>query len=152
MHSKNSVWCHAYEPLLRKIALRFGFSFEETEGLLNEVYSFAAVQTESGSASSKVRLSKIMVRKCIFKLSATLFNKNDFYTSQPKHHPGYSLSYNEPRALNFQDMPLSFRAVYILRTDAGFSDEEVAEMLNSTSMQVRERLNKARLFINTYLP
>ncbi len=39
-------------------------------------------------------------------------------------------------------IPISFRTVYILFHSAGFAEPEVAQILNITTMQIRERLAK----------
>jgi DNA-directed RNA polymerase specialized sigma24 family protein len=151
--NNSGSWFRLHGPLLYKTILRLGFNSIEAEGLVNEVCTSACLpeaQMEN-KYKLKLRLWKPLVHKCVSRLSAELFSKN----SSDPHAPGpatVSVSFcKEPRKLNFRDMPLCFRIVYILRTEAGFSEEEVAEMLNSTTLQVRKRLNKARLFIDTYL-
>ncbi|HEU4634519.1 MAG TPA: hypothetical protein VFS22_11065 [Flavisolibacter sp.] len=144
----------AYEPLLRKIASCFGLAIQETERLLKEVYASANFHGAGPdtSASIKMHLSKMMVRKCIFQLSTELFSRSGFYRGHATR-PSLTcaLGYEDTNTFHFHDMPLSFRAVYILKTNAGFAESEIAEVLNASSIQVRERLAKARLFINTYL-
>lgn len=150
----NCAGRHPYEPLLCKIATCFGLGVEETGRLLKEVYASAGLQDgrPDNRGSLKIQLAKRMVRKCIFTVSAELFSKRGFYGSLSRQTAfACSLGRHETHPVHFQDMPLSFRAVYILRTHAGLEENETAEVLNATSIQVRERLAKARLFIDTYL-
>ena len=45
-------------------------------------------------------------------------------------------------------MPLSAYAVFMLHNNIGFTEYEIASILNINALQVKQRLNKALLFIN----
>lgn len=46
-------------------------------------------------------------------------------------------------------MPLSFRTVYILKNTIGFNENEIAEILNITSIKVKERFQKAKALLDS---
>src|SRR5690242_2190678 len=63
-----------FEPLLYKIAISFGFIDSETMDLVQQVcscYNTYCADQPNG-ASLKICLSKLMVHKCIFKISSQL--------------------------------------------------------------------------------
>ncbi len=46
-------------------------------------------------------------------------------------------------------MPLSYQAAFILNNKIGFTEAEISELLNISPIKVKERLNKASLFIKS---
>jgi DNA-directed RNA polymerase specialized sigma24 family protein len=134
-----------YEKLMYKITASFGFSDSESDDLVSEV-SFYAHSHRSYPENRfllRARLSKIMVHKCIFRISSRLFSQHTSTGKEPGilgYYPGCKSS----PGTNCQDIPLSFRVVYILNDVIGFNEVEIAEILNITSIRVKDRLNKAR--------
>jgi len=124
-----------YESLLYKIATSFGCSDCEALDLIQQVCTCSAICSADwcNDTSLKIRLSKGIVHKCIFKLSSQ-------WCSQ----------YVEAKTVCVTDMPLSFHVVYILHDIIGFDENEVAELLNTNLHLVRQRLNKAFLFIKNH--
>jgi hypothetical protein len=124
-----------YQPLLYNIAAGFGFMDSETMDLVQQVCSSinAYCADLQDDTSLKIRLSKQMVHKCIFKISSQLFSQN-----------------MNTEKIAVKDMPLSCRSVFILHDIIGFDECEIAEMLNTDLLQVKKRLNKALLFINNH--
>ncbi|HWJ26231.1 MAG TPA: hypothetical protein VNS32_06790 [Flavisolibacter sp.] len=120
-----------YKCLLKKIGIGLGFT-ETESGLLAQQVIDDAIKNNcrrNDHLSPRVWLSKIMVRKCVFTISNLLFSsknidsKNKFPTAKT--------------------IPLSFRTVLILYNSVGFNEMEIAEILNTTVMEVKHRLNKA---------
>jgi hypothetical protein len=136
-----------YEALLYKIAISFGFNDCETMDLVQEVGScsntYCADRPNSGSL--KIWLSKLMVHKCIFKISSQLFSQNS-NAEKINHLPTGGGSGHKNSQTT--DIPLSLRSVSILSDIIGFDEIEIAEILNTTPLQVKQRLNKVSLFIN----
>ena len=132
-----------HQPLLYKIAFHFGLDSQEACKLVrladSSFVSNDALNKDHGLY--KLAIAKSLIRACIFKISAELFSK-------PKYYVTGSTTLQDRCELTFQDMPLSFKAVYILCTTTDFTDKEIAEVLNITPVVVRQRLSKARCFIS----
>lgn len=130
-----------HEELLSKIASGFGFSESEANDMMREIVSYAHSHYTNMQHGLSLRmwLSKMMVHKCVFKISSRLFSEMN---------PGVKntsfIGYTNKQE---QEMPFSFKAVYILKTVVGFTETEIAEVLNTTVANAKERLTKARMFI-----
>lgn len=142
-----------YEPLLVKIGAAFGFNAEQTNDLIRLVSSLVSHQARVEDVSSlRIWLCKIMVHKCIIKISAEIFNAHHYNTAATEHSFVTGASGYEMRhARELKTMPLSFRAVYILNKKVEFNDAEIAEILNLTPLEVRVRLTRASSLLNTAL-
>ena len=137
-----------YTPLLCKIAFNFEFNHEETDELIGQVDSF--VNSHSGVPDHhllKIWIAKVMVQRCVFKISVPLFSKNDWRTAK-KENSSYYSDYRSRHNYKLHDMPLTIRTAFVLSNSTDFSEAEIAELLNITPIKVKERLNKARLIIN----
>jgi hypothetical protein len=141
-----------YELLLLKIAESFGFKETESKYMVQQVYSsaIACYTCWEHSLPLKVWLSKSMVRKCIFKISSELFesigiNSRDNNLGSLKTY----FNYTNTNEISLQKMPLDLRAVYLLCHTIQFTDIEVAEILNTTVQNIKQRLHKALLFMST---
>jgi hypothetical protein len=132
-----------YQSLLFQIANHFGFSEKEAFKLIEEVYSYSQrlYNDEKNQLPLRILLSKVMVHKCIFKISCRMFSENIFTGIT-----GSSSFYCNRNAFEAceKGMPLSYLTVYILSSILGFSEREIAGILNTTTLQVRERLTKAQ--------
>jgi hypothetical protein len=89
-----------------------------------------------------MNLSKLMVYKCIFKISEHFFSQNNNETSSTLRS-GIITVFKNFSWLKLQQIPLSYRAVYLLKNLNEFSEKEIAELLNITLIKVKERINKA---------
>jgi DNA-directed RNA polymerase specialized sigma24 family protein len=143
---------YEYEPLLFKIAFNFGFDLKQIKELIKLVSALANIHHNplERFSSFKIRICRIMVHKCIFLISSELcnnINRNPEVKNERDSMKYASESKNEHR-FRVQDIPLSFRSVFILSDKIGFSDTEIAEMLNLTPIEVKTRFKKARSFIN----
>lgn len=141
-----------YEPLLFKIGAAFGFNGERTNDLIKLVSSLASYQARMENVSSfRIWLCKIMVHKCIIRISAEIFN-NHYYNSTAEHSfVTYTSGYETLHARELRTIPLSFRTVYILNKKIEFNDTEIAEILNLTPLEVRARLTRACSLLNAGL-
>jgi hypothetical protein len=120
-----------YKCLLKKIGISLGFTETESGWLAQQVIHDAIKGNcqRNDHLSSRVWLSKIMVRKCLFTISNLLFSSKNI-DSKNKFLAGKTI-------------PLSFWTVLILYNTVGFNEIEIAEILNTTVMQVKRRLNRA---------
>jgi len=132
-----------YESLLMQIVTALRFNKVESNQIIDEVRLQAPREFTdySGLFPFKLWLTKTLVRKCIFKISQDLFNG----VSNAQVFGGFSTRKSIFEAKQEQ-IPLSFFIVYLLH-DIGFTDPEIAEILNTSTMNVKERLNKALQFI-----
>jgi len=117
------------EPLMYKIGLSFGFNDSTLHELVRDTSSCAIryFKTHTDYLSIRLWMSKLIVQKCILKISLPIFLQEG------------------PCC---QEIPVSFRAVYVLNKLVGFDENEVALILNTTPLVIRARLNKALLMIN----
>src|SRR5688572_12146011 len=125
-----------YQSLLSAISNNFGFTEKETFKLIEEVYSYTQrlYNDEKNQLPLRILLSKVMVHKCIFKISCRMFSENTL-TGIESSSAFYS-NRNAFEALQ-KKMPLSYLTVYILSSVLGFSNTEIAGILNTTTFQVR---------------
>jgi DNA-directed RNA polymerase specialized sigma24 family protein len=137
-----------HESLLTKIISGFGFNKIESREILGEVCLEAKKKyvVYSGTLPFKVWLSKILIRKCIFKISSDFFSG----VKNAQLHPQAFASYLTGKSIfgtSHEPTPISFWIVYVLHNYIGFTEKEIAEILNTNTLSVRERLNKALQFI-----
>lgn len=149
-----------YNPLLYKIARSYGFNHHDAEDLMQDAH-IAAYQNLSrfeGRASYKTWASKIMVNKCLYKINHghqrnELAEENLSQAALPPLHtrratqPDES-SINRELALvlerSLQNIPATYRTVFVLREIEGFSVKETAGLLGLTDTNVKVRLNRAK--------
>ena len=155
-----------YNPVLYKIARSYGFNHDEAQDLLQETH-IAAYQNlakfESRS-SYKTWIAKIMVNKCLYKLSygSSKYevphqivdeNSQPMFASKKQTTEAdvlnRELSYILEKSL--EQIPFHYRSVFVLREVEGFSIAETAEMLNLTAVNVKVRLNRAKTLLQKVL-
>jgi DNA-directed RNA polymerase specialized sigma24 family protein len=129
-----------HTSLLTAIARGFGFGEREACDLLEQVRAYALTHPAATCYPFRIWLSKIMVHACTFRIGSKLCSQSGRIPEQKQtgFWDGYP-SYPNGREQNLQDMPLSFRAVYLLRHHLGFTTGEVAWLLNTTLPKVTER-------------
>jgi len=153
------VLIRRYNALLYKIERSYNFDHEEAKDLLQETHIAAyqhLVKFES-RASYKTWIAKIMVNKCLYKLSygSTKYEVSHQVTdetSQPmfssKKQTTESVVINKELShileKSLENIPIHYRTVFILREVEGLSVAETAEMLNLTPVNVKVRLNRAK--------
>jgi hypothetical protein len=139
----------SYNCMLYKIADCFGFSNTEAEELVRTTHGYVrSYKSDQGSLSYRVWLAKVLVQQCVFRISSELFGQVG--SSAEKKHTGlldYYYRYRTPSVQHLHQMPLSFRAVYILSQLIGFTATEVADIVNAPLFTVKERYYKAQAFL-----
>ena len=118
--------------LLNQIGNNFGFSIAESNELAVSVFE------ENGTAEYELELARRMVYQCVHKISSRIFCESTPAAFSEEGVPVY-----HPKSIQLSKIPLSFRAVYILFHVIGFSENEIAYILNINTCQVKERLGKA---------
>jgi hypothetical protein len=149
--SSNAEKFKACEPLLHKIILSFGFYDNESRYLIDQVYACAHSNygCEENNQSVRIGLVKMVVHQCIYKISSRLFSQvNSNMEKKIDKDLTHSFAYNNTNTFKLQQMPLSIRAVFILKNNLGFSENEIAIILNISTHKVKERFNKAIAYRN----
>lgn len=156
-----------YNPVLYKIARCYGFNHQDSEDLMQETHVAAYMNLKSFEqrASYKTWISKILIHKCVYKLSYGYF-KNEQPDSDNMHEnvkPIFNQTKmaTEKIVLNkelskvleksLQEIPLTYRTVFILREIEGFNTAETAELINTTSLNVKVRLSRAKALLQKKL-
>jgi DNA-directed RNA polymerase specialized sigma24 family protein len=134
--------------LLHQIARSFGFDACEVQDLIGQVHAYACTHRAADCYPLRIWLSKIMVHSCTFRIGSRLFSHcgNTAEGTKAGSADDYT-RYNNTCEQRLQEMPLSFRAVYVLRREIGFTTSEIALILNTTPPKVTERYAKALLFL-----
>jgi RNA polymerase sigma-70 factor (ECF subfamily) len=129
------------------------------------VSAFTNLKNFQHKASYKTWVSKILIHKCVYKLSYGYF-KNE-QPGSDKMHENVKPMFDQPKmatetiVLNKElskvlekslaEIPLTYRTVFILREVEGFNTNETAELMNSTPVNVKVRLNRAKALLQKKL-
>ena len=160
------VLIRRYNALLYKIARGYGFDHEEGKDLLQETHiaAYQNLKKFEARSSYKTWIAKIMVNKCLYKLSYgsskyEVSHQIDDENSQPMFSSKKQTT--EASVLNrelshileksLEKIPVHYRTVFILREVEGFSVAETAEMLNLTAVNVKVRLSRAKTLLQKEL-
>lgn len=130
-----------YTPLLYNIAHAFGFTESEARDLVAQVCAYALSRPAADCYPLRLWVSKIMVHLCTFHIGRELFSQSGVVAERQKISDAlgdFSRSGNA-REQCVKGMPLSYRAVYLLRDHLGFTTSEIALLLNTTPPKVLER-------------
>ena len=156
-----------YNSVLYKIARCYGFNHQDAEDIMQETHvsAYTNLKNFQHKASYKTWVSKILIHKCVYKLSYGYF-KNEQAASDVIYENTTPM-FNQPKmatekiVLNKElskvlekslaDIPLTYRTVFILREVEGFNTAETAELMNSTPVNVKVRLNRAKALLQKKL-
>jgi len=161
------VLIRRYNSVLYKLARCYGFNHQDAEDIMQETHvsAYTNLKNFQHKASYKTWVSKILIHKCVYKLSYGYF-KNE--------HPGTNEMNNQVKPVfnqsrmgtekiilnkelskvlekSLEEIPLTYRTVFILREVEGFSTNETAELMNSTPVNVKVRLNRAKTLLQKKL-
>ncbi|HEY1112722.1 MAG TPA: sigma-70 family RNA polymerase sigma factor [Chitinophagaceae bacterium] len=157
-----------HNPVLYKIARSNGFNHADAQDLMQDTHvaAFQQLAQFGHRAAYKTWISKIMVNKCLYKLRYGYFRYEvpDGERISEEAVPALTLQSGTAtektvlnkelsRALEFslQQIPLSYRCVFILREVEGFSVAETAELLEISTVNVKVRLNRAKTLLQKQL-
>jgi RNA polymerase sigma-70 factor (ECF subfamily) len=161
------VLIRRYNSVLYKIARCYGFNHQDAEDIMQETHvsAFTNLKNFQHKASYKTWVSKILIHKCVYKLSYGYF-KNE-QPGSDKMHENVKPMFDQPKmatetiVLNKElskvlekslaEIPLTYRTVFILREVEGFNTNETAELMNSTPVNVKVRLNRAKALLQKKL-
>lgn len=149
-----------HNSALYKLARCYGFNHQDAEDLMQEAYVAAYMNLDKfeNRSSFKTWISRILVNKCLYKLTygptkreiSETINENMQPMLMQGHQPEQHMANREfSRMLehSLEEMPLIYRSVFILREIEGFNVAETAEILNITSVNVKVRLNRAKAIL-----
>lgn len=155
-----------YNPILYKIARSYDFGHEEAKDLLQETHiaAYQNLKNFEGRSSYKTWIAKIMVNKCLYKLSygsgkyevahpIVDENSKPMFVSKKQSTEANVLNRELSNILeqSLEKIPVHYRAVFILREVEGLSIVETAEMLNITPVNVKVRLSRAKTLLQKEL-
>ena len=133
-----------YEPLLYKIATNLDFSDKESYDLMYQVKLHVINHCfNSNLYGFKTWCLKIMVHKCIFRISQNIISRHRFPEPRPR-----VLGYPRTSVTDIHDLYLSLRVVYVLKKIIKVDDIGIAEILNTTPIEVKKKFDRAISFLN----
>jgi RNA polymerase sigma factor (sigma-70 family) len=149
-----------YNPVLYKIARSYGFSHQDAQDLMQDTHvaAYQKLSQFEQRASYKTWISKIIIHHCLYKLKYGYY-KNEVPAlspsaseTQPLHmkasvQPDQHTVNKELGIIlekSLENLPVSYRTVFVLREMEGFSVKETAEILNISNINVKVRLNRAK--------
>jgi RNA polymerase sigma-70 factor (ECF subfamily) len=150
-----------YNPVLYKIGRMYGFNHHDAQDLIQDTHVSAYMQLKSfeGRSSYKTWMSRIMIHKCLYKLKYGYFKNEIPSESLPESNP--EIMQTERNMLNrelstvleksLENIPVIYRSVFVLREVEGFSIAETAELMNITQVNVKVRLNRAKVLLQKQL-
>ena len=153
------VLIRRYNAILYKIARSYDFDHEESKDLLQETHiaAYQNLKKFEGRSSYKTWIAKIMVNKCLYKLSygsgkyevsheIVDENSQPMFSSKKQTTEANVLNRELSTILekSLEKIPVHYRTVFVLREVEGLSIAETAEMLDITPVNVKVRLNRAK--------
>ena len=161
------VLIRRYNSVLYKLARCYGFNHQDAEDIMQETHvsAYTNLKNFQHKASYKTWVSKILIHKCVYKLSYGYFKNEHPGTNEMNDQvkPVFNQSRmgTEKIILNkelskvleksLEEIPLTYRTVFILREVEGFSINETAELMNSSPVNVKVRLNRAKTLLQKKL-
>jgi hypothetical protein len=129
-----------YRGFLRTMALHLGMSEKDAESMVDDVVSRTreSFQWQKEKYGLKVWLAKHLVHDCLFRLNSTLFSEAGSGTKTAGSKGG---RWGITRAVGFHMGDL---LAYILCDVSGFTETEVAQIVNGTEARTRQSLARYR--------
>jgi RNA polymerase sigma-70 factor (ECF subfamily) len=155
------VLIRRYNSLLYKIARSYDLDHEEARDLLQETHiaAYENLKKFEARSSYKTWVARIMVNKCLYKLSygskkyevshQIVENSQPMFTSKKKTTEAAVLNNELSHILekSLEQIPVHYRTVFILREVEGLSIAETAAMMNISPVNVKVRLNRAKTLL-----
>src|SRR6476620_2497592 len=149
-----------YNPFLYKIGRSYGFNHHDTEDLMQETFvnSYVNLEQFAGRSSFKTWIIKIMLNQCYHRAhkrsyqneqATVLLPDNSSFMSSTNTHIDNDKSIINRELKNIvetclQRLPENYRITFTLRELTGLSVAETAEMMHTTTSNVKVRLNRAK--------
>jgi RNA polymerase sigma-70 factor (ECF subfamily) len=152
-----------YNPYLYKVGRSYGFNHQDTEDLMQETFinSYMHLNQFAERSSFKTWLIRIMLNQCYRKAhtsnyvkeeTAALLPDNSSFMFLPTNHSNtddavISKEFNKVVEACLQQLPQEYRTTFTLRELTGLSVAETAEVMNTSSANVKVRLNRAKAML-----
>jgi RNA polymerase sigma-70 factor, ECF subfamily len=159
-----------YEDRIYRLGLKMLRSPEDAEGLLQKTFLsvFEKMNQFRGESSVSTWIFRIATNHALMKLrkekgknidsldAPVCFEENDLLPQIPDESTDVVQYYERKELLEklehaLQQLPEIYRLVFLLRDVEGFSNKEVAKMLNLSVPAVKSRILRARLYLKDYL-
>lgn len=162
------VLIRRYNSLLYKIARSYGCNHQDAEDLMQETHfaAFRYLKSFRKQASYKTWLTKIHLNHCYHKRN----DKHEVEIERENEISNQDDVLNEISAgkcdaekkvinkelgkvleTSLEQIPLTYRTVFLLREVEGFNVAETAELLKITPVNVKVRLNRAKAMLQKQL-
>jgi RNA polymerase sigma factor (sigma-70 family) len=150
-----------YNPFRYKIGRNYGFNHHDTEDLMQEAFinSYINLKQFAERSSFKTWIIKIMLNQCYHKAQKHSYQKehvseispdiSSFMFSSSNHSDNGKSVIN--RELNniietcLRRLPEDYRITFALRELTGLSAAETAEIMHTSTSNVKVRLNRAKV-------
>lgn len=163
-----------YNPFLYKIGRSYGFNHQDTEDMMQETFvnCYFKLKQFAQRSSFKTWLVKIMLHQCFHKAHKADFKKempaeigdstntNFMYLHNQQDDTTRNVLHKELGKViekSLQNIPENYRITFVLRELTGLSIAETAELLSTSSANIKVRLNRAKALLRkevmkTYTP
>ena len=157
------VLIRRYNPFLYKIGRSYGFNHHDTEDLMQEAFvnSYINLHQFAGHASFKTWMIKIMLNQCYHKAHKHSYQKervtelsqdNSSFMFSNYNHNDSDKSVTNKELNNIieaclQRLPEDYRTTFALRELTGLSVAETAEIMHTSTSNVKVRLNRAKAML-----
>jgi RNA polymerase sigma factor (sigma-70 family) len=153
-----------YNALLYKTGRAYGFNHQDTEDLMQETYinAYQHLRKLENPAVFKTWLIKIMLHQCYHKArrgsyqyeksNDVVVNLNTNFMDLPNSHNDSARAFlkkelNQVIESSLQKLPEDYRLTFALRELAGLSVNETAELMKTSPINVKVRLNRAKVML-----
>ncbi|MEO7523206.1 MAG: sigma-70 family RNA polymerase sigma factor, partial [Ferruginibacter sp.] len=153
-----------YNPFLYKIGRSYGFNHQDTQDLMQDTFisSYLKLLQFENRSTLKTWLIRIMLNQCYHKANKHSYQKeqpteiSDNYNSShmflKSNHSDTGKSVinkelNKVIEACLEKLSEDYRMTFALRELTGLTVEETADIMNTTSSNVKVRLNRAKMML-----
>jgi RNA polymerase sigma factor (sigma-70 family) len=152
-----------YNPFLYKVGRSYGFNHHDTEDLMQEAFlnSYVNLGQFAHRSSFKTWIIRIMLNQCYHKTQKHSYQKERTTEQLPDNSTfmfsGNNHSDNDKAVINrefnkvvetsLQRLPEHYRTTFTLKELTGLSIAETAELMHTSTSNVKVRLNRAKTLL-----
>lgn len=153
-----------YNSALYKAGRAYGYNHHDTEDLMQETYisAYQSLSGFKGRSSFKTWIIRIMLNQCYHKAQKHSFKKEilaDEVTNTKSAPMFLTTNHSDTNksVLNrelshviessLEKLPEAYRMTFALRELTGLNVAETAQLMNTTTSNVKARLNRAKLML-----
>lgn len=150
--------------MLYKTGRGYGFNHQDTEDLMQETFinSYQSLSKFQNRSSFKTWLIKIMLNQCYHKshkhsyqkeqlIEGLVNNNSEAMFLKAKHNDTAKSIINKELSkvieTSIEKLPEDYRTTFTLRELTGLSVAETAELMQTSTTNVKVRLNRAKLML-----